>query len=74
LPVLRATPTGISAVIDARGEIVQSLQWRKAGVLDVVIPPAANSATVFARFGNSIAILLGLLVMLSGIVLGVRRR
>jgi hypothetical protein len=39
-----------------------------------VIPPAANSATVFARFGNSIAILLGLLVVFSGIVLGVRRR
>jgi len=74
LPVLRATPTGISAVIDARGEVVQSLPWRKAGVLDVVIPPAANSATVFARFGNSIAILLGLLVVFSGIVLGVRRR
>jgi apolipoprotein N-acyltransferase len=74
LPVLRATPTGISAVIDARGEVVQSLPWRKAGVLDVVIPPAANSATVFARFGNSIAILLGFLLMFSGIVLGVRRR
>ena len=74
LPVLRATPTGISAVIDARGEVVQSLPWRKAGVLDVVIPPAANSATVFARFGNSIPIVLGFLLMFSGIVLGMRRR
>ena len=74
LPVLRATPTGISAVIDARGEVLQSIPWRKAGVLDVVIPPAANSATVFARFGNSIPIMLGFLLMFSGIVLGVRRR
>jgi len=74
LPVLRATPTGISAVIDARGEVVQELPWRKAGVLDVVLPPAANSPPLFARFGNAIAMLLGFAVMFAGIVLGVRRR
>ena len=54
LPVIRATPTGISAVIDARGKVVKSLPWRTAGVIDAVLPPAANSATVFARFGNAI--------------------
>ena len=43
LPVLRATPTGISAVIDARGNVVKSLPWRTAGVIDAVLPPAANS-------------------------------
>ncbi|MEO6225147.1 MAG: apolipoprotein N-acyltransferase [Sphingomicrobium sp.] len=74
LPVLRATPTGISAVIDARGKIVKSLPWRTAGVIDAVLPPPSNSATVFARFGNSIALLLGFLVMFAGIVLGARRR
>jgi len=74
LPVLRATPTGISAVIDARGEVVSQLPWRRAGVLDVVLPPAANSPPVFARFGNSIPIVLGLGLMFAGIVLGVRRR
>ena len=74
LPVLRATPTGISAVIDARGEVVSQLPWRRAGVLDVVLPPAANSPPVFARFGNSIPIVLGFGLMFAGIVLGVRRR
>jgi apolipoprotein N-acyltransferase len=74
LPVLRSTPTGISAVIDARGEVVKELPWRKAGVIDVVLPPAANSPPVFARFGNSIALVLGLGLMFAGIVLGVRRR
>jgi apolipoprotein N-acyltransferase len=74
LPVLRATPTGISAVIDARGEVVKQLPWRKAGVIDAVLPPPADSPPVFARFGNSIPILLGFGLLFAGIVLGVRRR
>jgi apolipoprotein N-acyltransferase len=74
LPVLRATPTGISAVIDARGEIVKSLPWRTPGVIDAVLPPAANSATPFARLGNLIPLLLGFLLIFGGIVLGRPRR
>jgi apolipoprotein N-acyltransferase len=74
IPVLRATPTGISAVIDARGNVVKSLGWRKAGAIDSVLPPAANSATPFARFGNLIPLLMALLLIAGGIVLGRRRR
>jgi apolipoprotein N-acyltransferase len=74
IPVLRATPTGISAVIDAHGEVVKQLAWRKAGVIDAVLPAAANSATMFARFGNLIPLLMGLLLIAGGIVLQRRRR
>ena len=74
IPVLRATPTGISAVIDGRGNLVRSLPWRTAGVIDAVLPPAANSPPVFARFGNIIPLLLGFALLIGGIVLGVRRR
>jgi apolipoprotein N-acyltransferase len=74
LPVLRATPTGISAVIDARGEVVKELPWRTAGVIDAVLPPPANSATVFARFGNLLPLLLGFALLFAGIVLGRSRR
>ena len=74
LPVLRATPTGISAVVDARGNIVNSLPWRSAGVIDAVLPPAANAPPPFARFGNVIPLVLGGLLMIGGIVLGRRRR
>jgi apolipoprotein N-acyltransferase len=74
LPVLRATPTGISAVIDGRGNIVKKLPWRKAGVIDAVLPPAANSAPLFARFGNAIPLILGFLLIGTGIVLSRRRR
>ena len=74
LPVLRATPTGISAVIDARGNVVQQLPWRTAGVIDAVLPPGARAPTPFARFGNIIPLLIGFTLMLAGIVLGRRRR
>jgi apolipoprotein N-acyltransferase len=74
LPVLRSTPTGISAVIDARGHVVKSLPWRTAGAIDAVLPPAANSPPPFARFGNVIPLLLGFMLIIGGIVLGRRRR
>ena len=73
LPVLRATPTGISAVIDARGNVVKQLPWRAAGVIDAVLPPAANARTPFARGGNLIPVLLGFFLLIGGIVLGRRR-
>ena len=74
LPVLRSTPTGISAVIDARGKVVRSLPWRQAGVIDAVLPPASNAPPPFARFGNAIPLALGLLLIIGGIVLDRRRR
>jgi apolipoprotein N-acyltransferase len=74
LPVIRSTPTGISAVIDGRGNIVKSLPWRTAGAIDAVLPPAADSPPPFARFGNIIPLVLGFLLIIGGIVLARRRR
>jgi apolipoprotein N-acyltransferase len=51
LPVVRATPTGISAVIDADGRIVESLPLGKAGRIDARLP-MAKAPTLFARYGN----------------------
>ena len=74
LPVLRATPTGVSAVIDARGNVVKEVAWGHAGAIDAVLPAAANAPPLFARFGNSIPLLLGVLLIAGGIVLSRRRR
>ncbi len=74
IPVLRSTPTGISAVIDGHGNVVKELPWRTAGVIDAVLPPAAVSPPLFARFGNVIPLLLGFALVFGGIVLGRRRR
>jgi apolipoprotein N-acyltransferase len=51
LPVVRATPTGISAVIDANGRIMKSLPLGTSGRIDAVVPQA-KAPTLFARFGN----------------------
>src|SRR5215218_656831 len=74
IPVIRATPTGISAVIDGRGNVVKELPWRTAGVIDAVLPPPANSPTPFARLGNILPILLGFALIFAGIVLVRPRR
>ena len=74
LPILRATPTGISAIIDAHGKIERSLPWHTAGVIDANIPPATSNPTVFARFGNIIPLLLAFILLTGGIALDRRER
>lgn len=51
LPLLRAANTGVSALIDARGQVVRSLPLGEQGALDLRLPPALP-ATVYARTGD----------------------
>jgi apolipoprotein N-acyltransferase len=69
IPVLRSTPTGISAVIDARGAIVAAQPWRTVGVIDGVLPPPALGLTPFARAGNWIPLLLAFGLIIAAIAL-----
>jgi apolipoprotein N-acyltransferase len=64
LPVVRSTPTGISAVIDADGQVLASLPWRTPGAIERPLPPA-YAPTLFARYGN---ILPWLLVLFLGAI------
>ena len=70
LPILRATTTGISAVIDARGVVRSYLPMHRAGRLDGVVPPAAPP-TLFARLGNILP--LGWALLVRGRAGGARR-
>jgi apolipoprotein N-acyltransferase len=74
IPVVRATPTGISALIDARGRLVEQVGWRKAGVIDTYIPAAAERPTLFSRFGNAVPLVLGFLLLIGAIALQGGRR
>jgi apolipoprotein N-acyltransferase len=69
LPLVRAANDGISAVIDPVGRIVRSLPLGAEGVLDAPLPRAIEP-TIYARFGNLVAILL---MVTAGILL-LRRR
>jgi apolipoprotein N-acyltransferase len=62
LPVVRATPTGISAVIAADGRVLASLGWHAAGRIDAALP-AARSPTPFAFLGNLLAMAFALLLV-----------
>ena len=70
LPMVRAANTGISAVIDARGQVVAQLGLNMAGFLDAAIPGALPK-TVYAKLGD-----IPLKVLLIGIIVlfAVRRR
>lgn len=67
LPMIRATPTGVSAVIDAYGRPRATLGIGRAGVIDANIP-AALPPTLYARFGETgfwLLIVLGLILGLA---------
>ncbi len=53
VPIVRATPTGVSAVIDAEGRPLQTIGLGKSGVIDAPLPGARLRPTVFARFGET---------------------
>ncbi len=69
LPLVRAANTGISAVVDPLGRVVDSLPLGAEGILDSRLPVALD-ATVYARWGDIWA---GLLIAISFLVC-LRRR
>lgn len=56
LPMIRVANTGISAVIDPAGRIVDSLPLGRAGFLDVPLP-APLSPTLYSRTGDWLAVM-----------------
>ncbi|MGF1550283.1 MAG: apolipoprotein N-acyltransferase [Sphingomonadaceae bacterium] len=71
LPVLRATPTGISAIVAADGRLVASIAWQRAGAVEAPLPPP-RPAPPFARLGNILPWLFALL--LAAIAIAVRSK
>ncbi|WP_372781427.1 apolipoprotein N-acyltransferase [Phenylobacterium sp.] len=66
LPIVRATPTGVSAVIDAYGRIAPGarLGLGALGVIDAPLPPALE-ATPYVRAGD---LYFAAMLLLSGLV------
>jgi len=77
LPVLRATTTGISAVIDAHGIVRQTIARGQSDKIEGFIPEARET-TLFARWGNALplawAALLALLGLATPRLLALRER
>jgi len=73
MPVIRSTPTGISAVVDAKGNLLASLPWRTAGAIDADLPPAA-APTFFSGHGNVIPLTLAFLLVVLAVGMDARAR
>lgn len=65
LPVIRATPTGISAVISPQGEILEQIGLGHAAAIDTILPQA-GPPTLFSRLGLWTSGIVGLLLAVAG--------
>ncbi|WP_340265376.1 apolipoprotein N-acyltransferase [Sphingobium mellinum] len=70
IPIIRSTPTGVSAVVDARGHVLHALGLHRAGFLDTALP-LALAPTLFSRIGNWAPF--ALMVLLVGLTIATRR-
>jgi apolipoprotein N-acyltransferase len=71
LPMIRAANTGVSAVIDAYGRLLDVLDMEREGIIDHALPPARN-ITPFGRWHDwTLLVLLSVLALL--LVVGKRR-
>ena len=71
LPVIRATPTGISAVVAADGRLLGTVPHERAGAVELPLPPPLPP-TLFSRMGNLMAAIVAALLM-AGAVASRRR-
>jgi apolipoprotein N-acyltransferase len=71
LPVVRATPTGVSAVIDAFGRSASTkrLEMGKMGQIDARLPPRLQ-ATLYSRFAETFFFVM---LLVSALILGAIR-
>ena len=63
LPMIRVANTGVSAVIDAYGRVLASLDMMEEGIIDHPLPQA-RAATPYGRWGDGV--LLVLLALMGG--------
>ncbi len=71
LPVVRATPTGVSAIVDAHGTVLAQIGAERAGAIELTMPPPL-APTLFSRMGNTMAALVATLLLALALVM--RRR
>lgn len=73
LPMVRATPTGISALIDPWGRIGAHLEPGESGVLDVRLPEPAPP-TLYAKIGDFAFLIVMLGLLISGLRFSMKTR
>jgi len=74
-PMLRATNTGITAAIDARGRVLAQLEPYTRGALEIDVQ-GTDAMTPYARFGNApvVALAVGCVALAGALPVAARRR
>jgi apolipoprotein N-acyltransferase len=73
IPIIRSTPTGISALISPTGRIIDKVPAGQAGAFVAQLPPALPP-TIFSRYGNIIPVGLAVILLVSGVAIARRNR
>lgn len=73
LPLVRAASTGVSAVVDPYGRVLEELGVGVTGVIDSRLPAPLAGPTIYARYGDKVPGALFILGILA-IAFGRRRR
>jgi len=74
LPIVRSTPTGVSAIIDAYGRTRASLGLGQSGVIDGLLP-AALPPTLYSQWGDlPFLVAISAIILAAAIRLGLRLR
>lgn len=73
LPVIRSTPTGISAVVDRTGNVIDRIGYQRQGAIASLLP-RAGAPTPFARLGNLLPMLFAALLLMSGVAIARAKR
>ncbi len=71
LPLVRAANTGVSAVIDAHGDIRAELSLGQVGKIDAALP-AALAPTLWLKWGSAPIVIFALCALIAAICLGRR--
>ena len=72
LPLVRVANSGISAVVDSYGRILERLGLNQVGVIDSPLPRATSTRTLFSQVGNWSVLALIALASLTGFLLSKR--
>ena len=67
LSIVRATPTGISAIIDPDGAVRQSIPMGQAGAIEGAVERGAP--TLFSRLGNWMALIVSAILLICAIAI-----
>lgn len=71
VPVVRVAGTGISGIIDAYGRVRASLALGEKGFVDGDLPSPAASPSIYAHFGDILALILSIMIFIAALGLGV---